>query len=269
MDEEPDFPTAAELGVTDAEYARILRDLRGRHGVAVPPTALEPVAPPRAPRRWPWALLCVIAATAVMVPRLGLLPDNEPDPVYEFGETYRGQPVGFSSWRMIPVAVYPAGGPPNAEALVREAVARIRAASGLDIVVVGAFGGHAPNWNFEAAPVRPGDPISVSWQNGAAIAQMTDHVAGLGGSPVITSPNGTRYRIAGTIALSRDYYQYLASRDDRAEELAVLLHEFGHVLGLAHVDSPRELMYDGNNDTEDYGPGDLEGLRRLGHAPCV
>ncbi len=48
-----------------------------------------------------------------------------------------------------------------------------------------------------------------------------------------------------------------------------MMHEFGHVFGLDHVDPPRELMYDGNNDTASYGRGDLEGLRRLGQGPCV
>ena len=76
------------------------------------------------------------------------------------------------------------------------------------IVVVGAFGGYAPNWNFEAAPIHPDDPISVSWQDGDAIAELTDHVAGLGGSRVIPGPDGTlrpggrHHRIAWVSATS-------------------------------------------------------------------
>ena len=49
----------------------------------------------------------------------------------------------------------------------------------------------------------------------------------------------------------------------------MLLHEFGHVIGLDHVDSPRELMHEGNNDLTSFGPGDLEGLRLLGKGPCT
>ena len=269
--DEPELPTAAELGVSDAEYERILRDLRAKHGVELPALVAAASPPIQKPMRkgWPFALLALAAAVVLLVPRLGLFPGSEPDPVYAFTETYDGKPVGYSSCRMIQVAVYPAGGPPDAEKLVREAVAQARAASGLDIVVTGAYGGHAPNWNFEAAPVSAGDPVSISWQDGSAIAELTDEIAGLGGSPVVDGPGGVRYRIAGTIALSRDYYAYLAGQGDHAEELAVILHELGHVLGLAHVDSPRELMYDGNNDTVQYGPGDLEGLRRLGNAACV
>lgn len=87
------------------------------------------------------------------------------------------------------MAVYPAGGPPDAERLVREAVSTMRSVTGLDVVVVGVFGGHAPNWNFKAGPVRADDPISVSWQDGAAIAELTDHIAGVGGSRIAT-PSG-------------------------------------------------------------------------------
>ncbi len=179
------------------------------------------------------------------------------------------QPVAYSSCRPVQVAVYPAGGPSDAEALVREAVGVLRSATGLDIVVTGAFGGHAPNWNFEAAPITPTDPISVSWQDASTIPDMTDNVAGRGGSHSFTTPTGTRVRVAGTIALSRGTYAELEQRGDHDEALAILLHEFGHVLGLAHVDSPGELMYEDNIGRTTFGPGDLEGLRLLGRGPCV
>ena len=74
--------------------------------------------------------------------------------------------------------------------------------------------------------------------------------------------------MAGTIALSRDYYAELTESGDGAEQLAVLLHELGHVLGLDHVESPGELMYSDNIGRTTFGPGDLEGLRALGQGPC-
>ena len=209
--------------------------------------------------------------TAILLStRLGGTDADDAEPTYEFLRTTGvGDPVTYSSCRLIQVAVYPAGGPPNAEQLVREAVSRIRTATGLDVVVAGVYGGYAPNWNFESAPIQLDDPISVSWQDGDAIAELTDHTAGLGGSRVVSGPNGVQQLVAGTIALSRDYYQLLNGSEDQAEALAVLLHEFGHVFGLAHVDSPRELMYEDNTDLTTFGPGDLEGLRRLGQGPCV
>ena len=263
--DDPPLPTAAELGVNEGEYERILRDLRQRREGEDP--AVAPAVQQRPPRRGRLAVLGAIAAV-VVVSQLGAGPGDQ-EPTYAFLTMAGDQPVTYTSCRQIQVAVYPEGGPPNAEALVREAVARMRAATGLDIVVTGAFGGHAPNWNFEAAPIQPDDPISVSWQDGRAIADLTDHVAGLGGSRVITGSYGVQRLAAGTIALSREYYTLLTERGDHAEALAVLLHEFGHVFGLGHVDSPAELMYDDNTDLDDFGPGDLEGLRRLGRGPCI
>lgn len=196
------------------------------------------------------------------------LTGSKSDPEYALLHTVDGQAVTYSSCRPVPVAVYPAGGPPDAEALVREAVDRLRAASGLDIVITGVFGGHAPNWNFEDAPIRPDDPISISWQDGDAIAELTDDVAGMGGSFILSGSNGTKHLGSGTIALSREYFAKLAKQDDHGAAISVVLHEFGHVLGLGHVDSRRELMYSSVTDRSTFGPGDLEGLRIVGHGPC-
>jgi hypothetical protein len=263
--DQPSPPTATELGISDAKYERILRDM------GLCPRGDEPPADPARQRPWrrlPLAMLGLIVAVALLS-QLGAADPDDPEPTYAFLETVEGQPVTYSSCRLIQVAIYPAGGPPNAEQLVREAVARLRTATGLDIIVTGAFGGYAPNWNFEAAPLHPDDPISVSWQDGDAIAELTDHTAGLGGSRTITGPNGGRRLVAGTIALSRDYYTLLTERGDHGEALAVLLHEFGHVFGLDHVDSPRELMSETDHGVMSFGPGDLEGLRLLGQGPCI
>ncbi|HSL10647.1 MAG TPA: hypothetical protein VLA82_04980 [Actinomycetota bacterium] len=50
----------------------------------------------------------------------------------------------------------------------------------------------------------------------------------------------------------------------------VLLHELGHVMGLAHIDTPGEIMEKAGGGVTGFGPGDLEGLRRLGReAGCL
>jgi hypothetical protein len=56
----------------------------------------------------------------------------------------------------------------------------------------------------------------------------------------------------------------------RSDEVrAVIMHELAHVLGLAHVNSPFELMYERNLGLTQYGPGDRQGLARLGRAACA
>ena len=53
-----------------------------------------------------------------------------------------------------------------------------------------------------------------------------------------------------------------------AEQQAIVDHEFGHVVGLDHVHDPRELMNEDNVGLTTYGPGDREGLARLGAIDC-
>jgi hypothetical protein len=54
---------------------------------------------------------------------------------------------------------------------------------------------------------------------------------------------------------------------------SVLLHELGHIMGLDHVKDPEQLMYSGHHTQvrlRGFGPGDLDGLRRLGReAGCL
>ncbi len=50
---------------------------------------------------------------------------------------------------------------------------------------------------------------------------------------------------------------------------AVIMHEFGHVLGLDHVGDPSQLMYEGPSYRTSFAAGDLAGLARLGTGACV
>ena len=48
-----------------------------------------------------------------------------------------------------------------------------------------------------------------------------------------------------------------------------MVHELAHVIGLNHVNEPTELMAATNNGQIELGPGDREGLARLGSLPCA
>jgi hypothetical protein len=54
-------------------------------------------------------------------------------------------------------------------------------------------------------------------------------------------------------------------------EAHLLLHEIGHMLGLAHTEDPSEVMYPqtGPLSPSAYGSGDRAGLRYLGSQPCL
>ena len=272
--------------MSEEEYARIVRDL-GARGLLLPgsthdqvetseesdasvgPTPTHAGPRPRRAVRRNWLIVAVVVLGLCVA--VGLVSRNvDRGPSHAFLQTRDdGSPVTYSSCKPVRIAVYPAGGPAGAESVVREAVDAVAAASGLDMVVLGSFGGHAAQWNFQTATVRIDDPVVVSWQDGEALARMTSDVAGLGGSPTWTLPSGTRVYAAGTIALSRDHYRDLEAAGDRAEQVAIVIHELGHVLGLGHVDDEGEIMAARNSGQTTLGPGDREGLRALGRGPCV
>jgi hypothetical protein len=61
----------------------------------------------------------------------------------------------------------------------------------------------------------------------------------------------------------------MLARPDGAKLVrAVMMHELGHVVGLAHVHDVRELMNPKTVGRTSFGPGDLEGLAELGAARC-
>jgi hypothetical protein len=98
---------------------------------------------------------------------------------------------------------------------------------------------------------------------------LAGDVAGIGGSVAVGTPVGRLRYATDAVTLDTGTYARLEhERDGESEERAILLHELGHVLGLAHVEDPNELMYDDNIGLRDFGPGDLKGLAKLGHGRC-
>ena len=84
----PALPTAADLGISDEEYERILRDMR-RSGRAVP---LPPL--PQAPAEPTSYSRLVLLVLALVVGLLAVLASRpEPEPEYAFSvENTNGQP---------------------------------------------------------------------------------------------------------------------------------------------------------------------------------
>ena len=61
-----------------------------------------------------------------------------------------------------------------------------------------------------------------------------------------------------------------AFADIRSDEVrqGIVDHEFGHLVGLGHVDDRRQLMHEHGGTNMAYGNGDLAGLAALGSVAC-
>jgi hypothetical protein len=179
------------------------------------------------------------------------------------------EPVAWDPCRPIHYVINPAGGPPGAVGLVEQAVARVEQVSGL-VFQYGGETGERPHWDSPVLPIIGArKPVLVSWAGQGEVPQLSGEVAGIGGSvPVGTGDGRLRYATGG-ITLDTDSFAALAARPDgQREERAIVLHELGHVLGLAHVADPAELMNADNLGQLEFGPGDLAGLAKLGSGRC-
>jgi hypothetical protein len=112
-------------------------------------------------------------------------------------------------------------------------------------------------------------PVLVVWAPADQIAAVgAGHEHRLLGLAMPSLGVGTRSGtyVSGVIAVVRA--KHLPPNFSQRYALGpVLLHEWGHILGLGHTSrGPEELMYNGNmplNETS-FGPGDLQGLAALG-----
>ncbi|MBM7806583.1 hypothetical protein JOD57_002420 [Geodermatophilus bullaregiensis] len=180
-------------------------------------------------------------------------------------------PVAYDPCRPVRYVVRPDGAPPGADRLVAEAVAEVAAATGLRFVHDGATDEAYSESRPPHQPGRYGDrwaPVLLTWATPAEAPGLAGPVAGLGGSHPVTA-GGPWVYVTGALTVDAAWAATAArSPDGRADVRAVLVHELAHVVGLAHVDDPAELMHPENDGQRELGGGDRAGLARLGRGAC-
>lgn len=185
-----------------------------------------------------------------------------------------GTPVTYDSCSTIHVVVNARLAPPGTDGLLKSAVDEVSAASGLHIVVDGP----TDELPSPARPVHdllrygPGwSPVLVSWTTPSQVPRLHGKVVGLGGSSRVTAPSGRLHYVSGTVSLDTPGLRRMLARSPglgTLEVRAVMIHELGHVLGLAHVRDRSQIMAASNSGQTALGAGDREGLKRLGEGPC-
>lgn len=186
-----------------------------------------------------------------------------------------GRPVRWDPCSPIVVVVSRVGGPTNYPpgALLRDveaAVNTLRAETGLDLEVTGTVD-EVPDTERSTVVDRPDAgpiwaPVLVGWrppgEGGLPLRDVDRGVA----VPLAVGPAGHRVYVTAQVVLNPERSDLEPGSADRATSWgATVLHELAHVLGLAHVDEPRELMYTypGTGPVR-LGVGDRAGLAAVG-----
>lgn len=185
-----------------------------------------------------------------------------------------GSPVVYDPCRPLRVVVNPSGMPDGGLQLVREAADAVSAATGLVLVDEGVTDEPLTEQRDPRQPQRYGQrwaPVLVGWGDASTFPLLSGEIAGLAGSAVVapSGPGSERF-VSGQVALDRqDFADILAEPRGYRHARAIVMHELAHVVGLAHVEDPAELMYERNTGVTDFGPGDRQGLAALGAGPCL
>ncbi|MFF0990956.1 peptidase [Kocuria nitroreducens] len=205
---------------------------------------------------------------------LGTPPEVEDPGGYRFMDPPDpAQPmVAYDPCRPVHYVVRPDGGPPGGRQLIEEAVAEISAATGLRFVPAGTTTEAPAEQRAPYQPERYGRqwaPVLVAWSDETEVPGLAGNVVGLGGSTARQAPGRPFVYVTGQVALDAPgLTQVLDHPDGAAHVRATIIHELAHVVGLAHVDDPTQMMHPAGGATV-LSAGDRAGLSELGSGPCV
>lgn len=253
-----------------------------------PPPSTAParpdVAPPAPPRRRRWPLVVVLAVVvATVVAQVGLAPllDRPGSARGEFAFLARSAdgPYRWNPCQPIEYEVNLEHAPPGAIQDVREAIRRVSEATGIAFVEVGTTRRTVDSQIGRAflSGVAGGSkylPLLIDWVPHEHFDFVADtHRAAAFGLPSTGYGELARTYVSGVVAMDAGE-RLPAGFGQRYSRGVILMHELAHVMGLAHVGSRTEIMWAPEaSDARfplllqaDWGPGDLEGLERLGRA---
>ena len=187
-----------------------------------------------------------------------------------------GLPVTYDPCRPIHYVIRDHETPRGGDQIVRTAMSRLSALTGLTFVDDGLTTEAPQNDRPSYQPSRYGKtwaPVLIAWTDPQETPDFAGGTVGQGGSQIqsVVLHDGTEERryVTGTVALDAPQLAQVMDAGHADLAAAVIAHELGHLVGLAHVSDPTQLMYpESRLKVMSYGQGDLRGLARLGSGTC-
>jgi hypothetical protein len=183
-------------------------------------------------------------------------------------------PVAYDPCRPIHYVVRPDNAPVGGLQLITDAIARVSQLTGLQFRYDGTTEEPPTKNRALYQPDRYGKrwaPVLISWDTTAEDPNLAADVAGEAGSARLALTGTPTVYVTGGVALDAAQFTQILNRPGgTAHARAVVLHELGHLVGLAHVTDPTQLMFpEASPGVLDYAVGDLTGLSQLGAGACV
>ena len=200
-----------------------------------------------------------------------------------------GNPITWDPCMQISYVINSENMPSNGKELIQSAADSVSTHSGLKFVYIGDSN-EAPT--YPRQPYQPSiypsqkkswAPVLVSWLTDDEFKMalekqdLTNEAIGFAAPDIAYTDDyfnrkellGPTYFVSGTVTLNSNWFDSKQALSNPDEARAVIMHEFGHLVGLDHVTSESQLMSSENNGQIDFGDGDLTGLAKLGSGSCA
>jgi hypothetical protein len=174
-----------------------------------------------------------------------------------------GEPVHWDPCSPIYFAVNPLYAPSNWQVVVEDALQATADASGFDLRDAGS------TRDRDLSPGGRGarSAVLIAWATADENPALAGPTAGYAQIATLADDDGSQ-AVAGVVWLDADAYAQMPQTGRTEDEVFILAHELGHVLGLDHVDDMDELMYPRYSGQDGFGSGDVDGFAVLHDQPC-
>ncbi|MSV73426.1 MAG: peptidase [Actinobacteria bacterium] len=182
-------------------------------------------------------------------------------------------PVTWSPCRPIHYVVRTAHAPPHGAAMLDQSFTRLSQATGLVFINDGDTTEPPVNHRSTYQPERYGSrwaPVLIAWATADEVPDFGVDVAGEASVASVDTPGSGRAYVSGAVYLDPAKVTQMSTSMGEDVGRSVILHELAHLVGLAHVNDVRQIMWPRGNSARltEYQTGDLAGLAILGQGAC-